>query len=282
MNAMVQKVPPLAPTGERMVPESADRRTFWQHVYRYAFASRLIAGKRVLDIACGEGYGAAAMRKAGAKSVTGIDISEEACSHARERYGIDARRGDAENIPLADGSVDVVVSFETVEHLPNPPRFLAECARVLVPGGRLIISTPNKDVYSRPARGSNPYHCSEMTEREFISALGAAFIGIDLYTQHPYSAGWWSLRALAADVAPRIPGYARLRRAAQFRFFPRAVYDPQVEERLSVVDEVLAARRARSHPLNCNAVRKRRPWTGEKPTYLIATAIRRTQEHADR
>ena len=95
--------------GERMVPEVADQSTFWEHVYRYAFASRFVAGKRVLDIACGEGYGAAALQKAGAASVVGVDASDLACSHARSKYGLDARAGSAEQIPLPDNSVDVVI-----------------------------------------------------------------------------------------------------------------------------------------------------------------------------
>src|ERR1019366_4929606 len=139
--------------------------TFWEHVYRYAFACRFVRGKRVLDIACGEGYGAAALQKAGAARVTGVDISEAACFHARSKYGIDAKLGAAEKIPLGEGSVDVVVSFETIEHIPNPDRFLDECVRVLVPGGRLIISTPNKSIYGQAVQ--NPYHWSEMTEEGF-------------------------------------------------------------------------------------------------------------------
>ena len=108
--------------GERMVPETSDRFTFWEHVYRYAFASRFVAGKRVLDIACGEGYGAAALQKAGASHVIGVDVSGDACVHALKRYGLDARPGSGEQIPLADDSVDVVVSFETIEHVRNPGR----------------------------------------------------------------------------------------------------------------------------------------------------------------
>src|ERR1019366_10458411 len=121
--------------------------TFWEHVYRYAFACRFVRGKRVLDIACGEGYGAAALQKAGAAHVIGVDVSESICLHARSKYGLDARPGTAEQIPLADGSVDVIVSFETIENVPDTGRFLDECVRILVPGGRLIISTPNKGIY---------------------------------------------------------------------------------------------------------------------------------------
>src|SRR5437879_3140866 len=110
-----------------MVPESAGTPTFWEHIYRYAFASRFVKGKRVLDIACGEGYGAAALQKAGAAHVIGVDISESVCLHARTKYGLDARPGTAEQIPVADESVDVIVSFETIEHVPDTAHFLDEC-----------------------------------------------------------------------------------------------------------------------------------------------------------
>src|SRR5579864_1905821 len=88
----------LENSGERMVPEVSGGYTFWEHVYRYAFACRFVRGKRVLDIACGEGYGAAALMKAGATRVVGVDISEEVCRHACNRYGLEAKQGTAEDI----------------------------------------------------------------------------------------------------------------------------------------------------------------------------------------
>ena len=133
---------------ERMVPEEAHARIFWEHVARYRFAKEFVRGKRVLDIACGEGYGAAGLARAGARSVVGIDVSADVCDHARRKYGLDARAGDAQAIPLPDRSIDVIVSFETIEHVDQPGVFLGECARVLVPDGMLIVSTPNRPVYS--------------------------------------------------------------------------------------------------------------------------------------
>lgn len=268
-------VPALEYTGERMVPEAADRLTFWEHVYRYAFACRFASGKRILDIACGEGYGAAALLMAGATSVIGVDISERACVHAREKYGIDARVGSAEQIPVGDGSVDMVVSFETIEHVPNPRRFLDECARVLVRGGRLIISTPNKDVYSGPGTTHNPYHCCEMSEQEFAAALGVRFRSPRLYTQRPRSAAVWSPRIFAAEEIPPVRGLGRLRKSARFRFFPRAVYDPTEAERQSTVELILRASRTRPGLVNPYAVRRQRSWHRETPVYLVAVATSR-------
>ena len=265
----------LENNGERMVPEVSDPTTVWEHIYRYAFACRLVKGKRVLDIACGEGYGGATLRKAGAASVIGVDIAENVCLHARKKYGLDARPGSAENIPLADASVDVVVSFETIEHVRDPRRFLDECARTLAPGGRLVISTPNKNVYSRSGEAPNPHHCSEMTVEDFTSGLSVRFRRIHLYTQRPYSVAWWSLRTLASDVPPQIPGFARLRESARFRLFPKAVRGPTTEQRSFVVKEILGASRGLTSPLNPYAVRPHRKWTLERPTYFIAIATRR-------
>src|SRR6266478_574902 len=128
-----------------MVPEKADKDTFWEHIYRYRFATQFVAGRTVLDIACGEGYGAAALSEAGATKVVGVDISPETCLHATQKYGIETRIGAGEKIPLDSSSIDVVVSFETIEHVRNPKVFLDECHRVLRPNGSLVISTPNHD-----------------------------------------------------------------------------------------------------------------------------------------
>jgi SAM-dependent methyltransferase len=259
-------------TGERMVPEVSGGPTFWEHLYRYNYASRFVKGKRVLDIACGEGYGAAALQQAGAVHVTGVDISEDACKHAHRRYGLDVRVGSAEQIPLADASVDTVVSFETIEHVSNPLRFLDECGRVLTPGGTLIISTPNKEVYSTPGQPRNPHHCSEMTEDEFLSALQTRFIGIKLYSQHPHWAAWWSLRTLAADESPwdRIHLFRRLRRSAKYRLAPLSVYDPSPKERSAVIGHILHVGRPGPSVLIPFIIRPRRRWTGERPFYFIA------------
>jgi len=156
-----QRVAPLEYTGERMVPEATDPYTFWEHVYRYRFAARFARGRDVLDVACGEGYGAAALLKSGAASVIGVDVSQAACDHARKKYGIDARCGDASSLPLCDSSIDLIVSFETIEHIPAPGDLLSECSRVLRKRGVLVISTPNRGVYLEGAT-PNQFHCSKM------------------------------------------------------------------------------------------------------------------------
>lgn len=260
--------------GERMVPESTDMSTFWEHVYRYAFALQFVKGKRVLDIACGEGYGGAAFQKAGASHVIGIDVSESVCLHARNKYGLDTRQGTAEQISLADGSVDVVVSFETIEHVPNPNRFLDECVRVLAPGGRLIISTPDKAIYGRMVQ--NPHHCSEMTREEFASALSSRFHDTRFYTQRLRSAPWWSIKTLACENPPWgfIRGSRRLRRALQRRIIPQGFKEPTDKQRRSTVETILKVSGSRTGLLNPYFVRPQESWHREESVYMVAVAVR--------
>jgi SAM-dependent methyltransferase len=262
--------------GERMVPASAGADTFWEHVYRYAFATRFVMRKRVLDIACGEGYGAAALIQAGAAQVIGVDVSEMACAHARNKYGLDARLGNTDNIPLPGGSVDVVVSFETIEHVLEPGRFLDECFRVLAPGGRLVISTPNRKVHTDKLGVRNPHHCSELTEDEFASLLGARFRDLRFNTQRPESVAWWSLRTLACESTPwkRVRGVARLRFAVQRRIFPEGVSEPTGEQRATVSALIRRLAQSRRTLLNRYVVRPRRRFYREESVYIIATAVR--------
>ena len=121
-----------------------------EHYHRYFLARELVEGKRVLDIASGEGYGSAILAQL-AKHVTGVDISQEAVDAARDKYqknNLDYVCGSVTAIPLPDHSVDMVVSFETIEHLTEQTEMLAEIRRVLIPEGILVISSPDKLTYS--------------------------------------------------------------------------------------------------------------------------------------
>lgn len=270
-------------TGERMVPEGANAMTFWEHVYRYRFAARLAPGRRILDIACGEGYGSAALREAGAQSVIGVDIAAEAVAHARAKYGIDARVGDAEKIPLSDGEVDLVVSFETLEHVPDPAKFLDECARVLAPGGTLVVSTPNKEVYADRIGHENPFHCSELTLPEFKEMLSARFDIIDLFTQRPTTAPLWSPRWLAAQSSPafHLRGPRRLaltlRRLAGLPPLDNSPV-PEVTRR-AVVKTILDRDWPGAGCVNGYAVRRPARLADDRPMYFIAVAQRRASTH---
>src|ERR1700694_2221819 len=109
---------PLPLDGERFVPGEMHGNIEFEHRHRYLFASQLVSGKAVLDIACGEGYGSALLAKS-ARRVIGVDIAERAVEHAKQRYqaeNLEFATGSCAAIPLGDGAVDVVVSFETIEH----------------------------------------------------------------------------------------------------------------------------------------------------------------------
>jgi 2-polyprenyl-3-methyl-5-hydroxy-6-metoxy-1,4-benzoquinol methylase len=174
-------------TGERFLP-GKDGEIVYEHVHRYAFACALVASKRVLDAACGEGYGSALLATAAA-SVTGIDIDAPTIAHARQRYAALANLAFADAsvsaLPLADASVDVVVSFETIEHLParEQPRMLAEFARVLAPDGLLVLSAPNRVEYSDHRGFVNPFHLHEHDRRELDALLASHFAARAFFSQ---------------------------------------------------------------------------------------------------
>lgn len=172
---------PLVWTGERYLPE-VHGPIRYEHLHRYALCRNLVAGERVLDIACGEGYGTAGLAST-ASEVIGVDIDARCVARARARYASDNLRfvtGSTSRIPLPDHSVDVVVTFETIEHVDDHNQFLTEIKRVLAPGGRLIVSTPDKDVYAGHGEDDNEYHVHELTASEFSELLGKFFRHVTL------------------------------------------------------------------------------------------------------
>jgi len=171
--------------GSRYLPWSGDALTGFEHLHRYLLARTVVAGRRVLDIACGEGYGAALLADSAAR-VVGVDIDRDAIRHAAGRYvrpNLYFFQADAQRFALAPASVDVVVSFETLEHFPDQAPFLAALKRVLVPGGVLLISTPNKGEYNREA-DPNPHHARELDRAEFVALLGRYFANVQVYGQN--------------------------------------------------------------------------------------------------
>ncbi|MFC4764053.1 glycosyltransferase [Dyella koreensis] len=172
-------------TGERFIPtEQGEIRL--EHFHRYALARGLVAGKDVLDVACGEGYGSSILASQ-ARSVVGVDISNEAVDHARATYGdasnLEFRQGSAAALDLPDNAFDVVVSFETVEHLFEQEEMLAELRRVLRPSGILLMSSPNRPIYSDAAGHHNEYHVKELDFIEFDALLKTQFPKIQYWGQ---------------------------------------------------------------------------------------------------
>lgn len=166
-------------SGERVIPGKVDVDLWNEHLSRYLFASRLCRFKKVIDLGCGSGYGSAELAKK-AESVVGVDVSEEAIAEAREQYtaaNLQFQVASLEQLPFADGSFQLGVCFEVIEHLTGYRKLLAEARRVLAPGGQLVISTPNIQFYaeSRKLTGPNPFHEHEFSYQEFRAVLGEFF-----------------------------------------------------------------------------------------------------------
>ena len=172
-------------TGERLVTDVEGVLGVAEHLHRYALACEFVKGKRVLDIASGEGYGGHLLSKT-AHKVTGVDISEEAVFHANKKYGsktnLTYQVGSASAIPLEDASVDIVTSFETLEHTTEHAEFLKEIKRVLIPGGMLIMSTPDTILY-KVREPINPHHLKELTTEEFKELINSNFLHAEFFNQ---------------------------------------------------------------------------------------------------
>jgi 2-polyprenyl-3-methyl-5-hydroxy-6-metoxy-1,4-benzoquinol methylase len=171
-------------TGERWEPD-VQNETALEHLHRYAMAMELTAGKDVLDIACGEGYGSQLLAT-NARTVTGVDNDKAIITTASQKYKASPLRfitGEATRIPLPDQSVDVVVSFETLEHLADHEAFIVELKRVIRPDGLLIISTPDKDQYTLKSGNTNPFHVNELNRPEFEVLLSKYFKQVKIFTQ---------------------------------------------------------------------------------------------------
>jgi|ERR1700722_11387284 len=170
------------PEGAGTVEEMAK-----DHYYRYIFAVEAIGdNKAVLDAACGSGYGSMMLAEK-AKSVMGVDVSAHAIDFAKKQYKKDGLTFQVvdfnKKFPLADNLFDVIVSFETIEHLYGQDNMLSEFRRVLKPGGTLFISTPDNNLGSGGLPSSNPFHVKELKKDEFLELLHTYFTIDRLYGQ---------------------------------------------------------------------------------------------------
>jgi SAM-dependent methyltransferase len=193
----------LAATGERLVPGlQHGELVHAEHLTRYRLAAQLAQSRRVLDAACGEGYGTDLLARTGASSATGVDLDEKTVAHARELYpGAQFVCADVRELPFDTGAFDLVVSFETIEHVADPERALDELKRVTDDDGLLLISTPNKHEYQVP----NPFHEREFFHAEFLELLEARFESVELLLQH----NWLTSAALPVELAADASGEAR-------------------------------------------------------------------------
>jgi SAM-dependent methyltransferase len=166
----------LALTGERTVPGIAEE-NYWfrRHEAAYLHLAGHCTGALVLEAGCGEGYGAALLARR-ARLVIGLDYDARTAAHAAARYpDVHMVRANLAHLPLPRDAVDVVANLQVIEHLWDQPGFLAECARVLRPGGLLLVSTPNRITFS-PGRATplNPFHTRELDAGELDGLLADA------------------------------------------------------------------------------------------------------------
>jgi SAM-dependent methyltransferase len=208
MSGSIVNPPSAAPefTGERFMP-SCSGEIAYEHWHRYAFARRFVVGKRVLDAACGEGYGSALLG-AVASSVIGVDIDMATIDAARAAYG-DGKRvrfiaSSCTGLPLPSASIDVVVSFETIEHLTAADQLgmLIEFARVLTPDGLLVMSSPNRRLYRDARNYVNPYHLQELYRDDLARLLAKRLPAQRWHHQRlGYWSGIWTEREAESPVA---------------------------------------------------------------------------------
>ena len=173
-------------TGERCVPWAPDVQVVYEHLHRYMWAARLLGGRRVLDLGSGEGFGAAILAES-ASHVVGVDIDARTVEHSRLNYAtanLEFQAGSALDLSSYDaGSFDAVVAFEIIEHVRDQERVLTEIARVLADDGILVMSTPDRRLYSEASGNHNPFHEHELGLEEFGELLEAHFPHVAIWGQ---------------------------------------------------------------------------------------------------
>jgi len=189
MNAHVQRhqppgVPPLQLTGERTLPDvPAENYWFRRHLAVYEWIGARVLGQRVIDMACGEGYGSEVLSRSAA-SVLGVDANPEAHEHARLRYrrqNLSFERGLVENHG-EPGRFDAVVFLQTIEHVHDPLAVLEHFRSLLAPRGTVYVSTPNLLTLAPAgaAKSDNPWHLKEYRAREFEALCATTFDVVQL------------------------------------------------------------------------------------------------------
>jgi 2-polyprenyl-3-methyl-5-hydroxy-6-metoxy-1,4-benzoquinol methylase len=179
-------VPPLALTGERTLPDVPEE-NYWfrRHLVVYEWIAARVRAQRVIDMACGEGYGSN-MLAASAAQVTGVDANPEAYEHARLRYQRENLRFERALVEAFDERAQAIVFLQTIEHLHDPDGALAHFRSLIEDDGAVYVSTPNVLTLAPPgaARSDNPWHVREYRACEFEELCRRTFARVELYGIH--------------------------------------------------------------------------------------------------
>jgi SAM-dependent methyltransferase len=203
-------VPPLELTGERTLPDvPAENYWFRRHLAVYEWIGARVIGRRVLDMACGEGYGSEVLSRS-AERVVGVDANPQAHEHARLRYrreNLSFARGVVETFG-EPGSFDAIVFLQTIEHVQDPAAVLSHFRSLLAPGGVAYISTPNVLTLAGPGqvKSENPWHIREYRGEEFAALCREVFERVELL-------GVFHARMLRAHDLALALGWDRVHRA---------------------------------------------------------------------
>ena len=201
INKLDEKKRSLIWTGERTIPEEG-RYMYRRHLKAYEFAADFCRNKVVLDAACGEGYGAEYLSRYAAK-VVGVDISEDAINHAKENYlreNLEFSVKDVVSMDFPDCLFDVVASFQTIEHLAEPVKFLESVKRILKTEGHAIISVPNKSAVRRLRHLK--WHAKDYNFKEFSGLLDNCFSEVAYYGV--CLKGWSGLKVYLLNMALKL------------------------------------------------------------------------------
>lgn len=221
-------VPPLELTGERTLPDVPVENYWYQrHVVVYRWIAAQIAGKRVVDMACGEGYGSDLLAAAGAEHVTGVDANPEAHEHARLRYVRPNLKFERELVEEYAEEADAIVFLQTIEHVQQPKELLERFASRLKPGGVIYVSTPNVLTLAPKGaeRSDNPWHVYEYKPHEFEELCREVTPNVEMY-------GLWHARKLRIhELAIKRAGWDTIHKTLRFTkpFYDRFI--PAIDDR---------------------------------------------------
>ena len=247
-------------TEERYLPWMTDPVIAYEHLHRYAVAAELAVGKRVLDLATGEGYGAAMLAERAA-TVTGVELNESAVHHASSKYtrgNLRFVRGSMIDVPIEGvAKFDLVTCFEALEHVREQDQLLREVKRLLAPGGLLLVSTPNR-LISDETHHDNEFHLRELYFDEFKQLIGQYFAHATFLGQGVYSSSMlWDVGAGSVDktvplfIKPAVEGFTFSRDERKPTYFIAVASDEAsaVQRVASTMTDVTDARYTRIRTL---------------------------------